>query len=216
MLESPKTNHYLLGENVMDETMGNQQERSVADVARLAMFYDTDGSISMRIIQRANNRVGGLTPTLSLVNTNKPLMDWVESVLLGWGIPYYITIAKVRGISRLPQTRIWVHGMKRVSKLLPIITPYLIAKKEQAELIAQFMASRLANKNPKAPYTSNELIVANKIRALNSGKGKGNKFRPISSETVRAAQELQDRLGMRQSVLRRELQSAAETTAPTT
>src|SRR5882724_2982384 len=216
MLEHPKTRP--TDKVKMDEMsaseMGNQQER--LDAARIAMLLDTDGWVSIRVLQRSKVRVANLTPYCGAVNTSPELMEWAADAMTRLGIPRYVqhvNVAKYEyAKGNKAQIRVLVNGLRRVQSLLKLVTPYLVAKQKQAILLMEFIESRLAA-SLKAAYTERELQLANEIRALNSNKG-GN-FRPISSETVRAAQEMKSMLnGMIQSDLTRDRESTAEMTVP--
>jgi hypothetical protein len=196
--------------------MDNQQER--LDAARLAMFFDTDGCISMRVSQRMKHRAANVTPYALLVNTSRPLCIWAHQALERLQIPHYCQFIDMQKYipnrCRMPQGRITILGLNRVPKLLDAIGPYLVAKKQQAELLAEFCCSRLAQVK-KSKYTDRELEIANTIRSLNSNKS--GAWRPISSESIRQTQELRTMLNEKMcSDLHGDMQSVAETTTPTT
>lgn len=174
----------------MITTMDNQQERLV-QAARLAMLIDTDGFVTMRVVRRKRDRMQNLSPDVGITNTNKDLIEWASSTLQFLGIPAYVRWTVPHGIGKLPQGRVTVLGMKRVEKLLPVITPWLIAKKSQATKLAEFITLRLAAPH-KAAYSAKELELANEARGLNT-KGRG--WRPVSSTTTRdAAVEMREHL----------------------
>lgn len=170
--------------------MGNQQERLIAQV-RLAMLYDTEGWISMNVIQRMKHRVASLVPVIGVTNTNVGLVDWTADVLEQLDVPRYVQWVEPHGIGKLAQGRVTVAGLLRVKQLLPHIRPFLIVKGKQADLLKEFIESRLSTPG-STPYTERELEIANEIRGKNT-KGRG--WRPISSTTLRdAADELRRKL----------------------
>lgn len=194
--------------------MGNQQER--LDAARIAMLIDTDGWVSMRVLQRSKVRVANLRPDIGAVSTTPVLIEWAADTLTRMGVARYVQQVDLskyeysKGCKN--QARVLITGLRRVKVLLPLIIPYLIGKRRQAELLLEFVNSRLASAH-KADYTEIELQLANEIRGLNSNKG-GN-FRPISSETVRAARELKTQLAeMIQSDPSGDVGSTAEMIVP--
>lgn len=162
--------------------MGNQQERLTAQV-RLAMLYDTEGYITMAVTKRGPNRNLSLVPLIAVSNTSVTLVEWAASALEYLGVGRYVQWNKPHGIGKLAQGRVTVQGLLRVQDLLPNIRPYLIVKQKQADLLHEFIGSRLAA-GPKDSYTDRELDIANQIRSLNT-KGKG--WRPVSSTTTRDA-----------------------------
>jgi hypothetical protein len=196
--------------------MGNQQERWEVNAARLAMLLDTDGCISMRVLQRAKTRVANLRPEISAVGTYFSLIEWASSTLKEMGVPHHVQTVDwskyTWSRSRLPQKRLTVIGLMRVNKLIPIVLPYLIAKTQQGHLLKEFIESRLAQPH-KAEYTDRDLEIANKIRSLNSNKG--GAWRPISSESIRATREMREHLSEKMcSDLTRDRESVVETSTP--
>lgn len=195
MLEHPKalpTDNVKLAVDSITE-MGNQQER--LDAARLAMLFDTDGWVTIRVLQRAKNRYANLVPLVAAVSTTPVIIDWAAEACTRLGVARHIAHISPSKYEyckgNLDQRRLTVQGHKRVVKILPLVIPFLLAKRRQAELLLEFVNSRLAAGH-HATYTERELEIANMIRGLNSNKG-GN-FRPVSSETVRATRELTRKL----------------------
>lgn len=217
MLEHPKaqpTDKVKMTEMNLTSEMGNQQERWAVDAARLAMLFDTDGCITMRVVQRMKNRVANVTPYVGAVGTYHNLIEWATETLRSMGVPTYIMRIEMARYNKAcqPQSRLTIQGMKRVAKVLPIIRPYLIAKPQQADLLQEFINLRMARPH-KAMYSDRELDIANEIRSLNSNKG--GAFRPISSESIRRTQEMREHLkGMMCSDLRRDAQSTTEMIVP--
>jgi hypothetical protein len=170
--------------------MGNQQERLIAQ-ARLAMLFDTEGYITMRVAQRMKHRDMNLTPLVAFSNTDAGLIEWAADTLDQLEVPRYVQWVKPHGIGKLPQGRVSILGLLRVKSLLPHIRPFLIVKYRQADLLHDFIQSRLSHIHGTV-YTQEELDIANGIRDLNV-KGRG--WRPVSSTTTcSAADQLRDRL----------------------
>src|ERR1700690_887332 len=105
-----------------ESEMDNQQER-LTDLVRLAMLFDTEGCISMRVAQKGKNRWGSVIPYASVVNTSDALMYWTHAAMTRLEVPHHIQHIKIYKSAgmRLPQTRITIIGFKRVQKLLPLI-----------------------------------------------------------------------------------------------
>lgn len=219
MLETPKdleTYNVKLPDMNSNSTseMGNQQETVAA--ARLAMLFDTEGTITMRVQQKSRRRPANMVPIVHAVNTDKGLIDWAAEALTLFNVAHYIytfdpTRTNIR--ARLIQHRIVILGMKRVAKLLPVIMPFLIVKRQQATWLSEFIESRQGRYNEA--YNELELSIANNVRALNQNKNRAKAWRPISSETLCQARELRTMLnGKIKSGLHGDMQSAAEMTAP--
>jgi hypothetical protein len=220
MLEHPKASTPYNGTVclILGGEMDNQQEIRFA-AARIAMMIDTDGWATINVTQRSKVRNANLVPAIGMVNTSRPLIEWLDKTLTELGIPHYLKWYDLSGYKgsrcKMPQGRITVQGVKRLQKFLPLITPFLIAKSIQGKLLQEYVD--LASARPgKAPYSQRELEIANYIRGFNSNKG-GN-WRPVSSETVRQAREMVDHLNSlkRQSDLSGDTQSEAEMTSPQT
>lgn len=207
--ETDKVTHPVMSES----EMGNQQERLVA-AARLAMLFDTDGFITMRVVQRGKQRAYNVRPDCGAVNTSHALIEWAVAALRSLGVPCHVTYVDYSkwNPNRQPQWRLLVTGLKRVLRLLPHIRPYLVVKTQQADLLAEFIASRLS-KPLKSLYSDRELEIANAVRGLNCNKG--GAWRPVSSESIRQAVELREQLNEKMcSDLRRDAQRAAEMSVP--
>lgn len=217
MLEYPKTRgtDKVKLHEMSESEMDNQQERLVA-CARLAMLIDTEGTATIRVLQRAKERNGNMVPILEAVNTSKPLMEWMHSTLASLGVPsYFFTFDPRRFNPRCSrvQHRVTIQGMKRVEKAIPFLLPFMIVKKGQMELIAEFIEHRRSV--PKNTcYSDRDYEIANQVRALNDNKS--GAWRPVSSETVRQAREMQQHLAVKiQSALTGDCERSAETTDPT-
>lgn len=208
--------------------LDNQQENGVAvsessheiNAARIAMFLDTDGFVTIQVRQRGIAGNAYLGPECGFVNTSSELMNWLHDTLTDLEVPHYMKwfdIDQLRGSrSRKPQCRIVVRGQNRCSKLLPIVQPYLVAKAFQGQLISEFITSRSAQSDKRNMYSDRELEIANTIRSLNNNKS--GEWRPISSETVRRTMELRNRITRYPSKIQPDLhgdmQSVAEMTTP--
>lgn len=209
--------------------LGNQQENEDAlktftveeaklASARLAMFFDTDGFITIQVRQMHGVRDASVFPHMGLVNTSQALIEWADESLHRMVCAHYLkwfTVDQMKGSkARKPQGRIVIQGLHRCLDLLSYIQPYLVGKRRQGELVMEFIQSRL-QADHKARYSDRELEIANEIRSLNSNKS--GEWRPISSETVRRTSELRAHLKNPKKIqaeLLRKMQSTAEMTVP--
>lgn len=209
--------------------LGNQQENGIAmsDVkrdidiaaARIAMFLDTDGFLTIQVRQRGIKGNAYLGPECGFVNTSVPLIEWLHETLAWLGIPHYLkwfTVDQLKGSrARKPQGRIVIRGQSRCKKLLRYVQPFLVAKKRQGELISELIESRYATEGMNAAYSDRELEIANEIRELNNNKS--GEWRPISSETLRRTMELREKMKCQSKIksdLHGNMQSTAETSVP--
>ena len=158
--------------------MGNQQERQVAE-ARLAMFFETEGYFTIRAIKRGKDRPYDLKPIVGVTNTSKDLIEWAASTLDEMNVGRYVQWVKPHGLGKLPQGRVLVEGLKRVETFLPILRPWMLVKTRQADLIKEFIDSRVDN---MGDYTQHEIDIANEVRQM---AAKGPKAALLeSSETL--------------------------------
>lgn len=203
--------------------LGNQQENEIAlTAARLAMFFDTDGFVTIQVRQKIRRkgqivRDAVMFPHLGLVNTSAPLIEWAHAAFERLEIAHYLkwfSVDQMKGSrARRPQGRIVIQGLRRVDKLLPYLLPFLVGKQRQGQIVREFIDRRLAA-SPKATYADRDLELANEVRALNSNKS--GEWRPISSETLCRTAELRQHLQKIKSDLRGDMQSTAEMTVPAT
>lgn len=168
--------------------MGNQQERQLTQ-ARLAMLYDCEGYITLRMVQPDKHRKQGrIVPIICVSNTSQKLLDWVTAAFAMLELPHYIQWTKAHGLGKLPQWRLTVQGVGRVSKLLPHLIPYLVIKLENALLVQEFVTSRLQAKVTDS-YSDRELNLALTARGLAQ---KGKHWEPESSETIRQIEQFRE------------------------
>ena len=168
--------------------MDNQQERLVIQ-AQLAMLIDCEGSISMRLAQPdKTRRRRRIVPQVTVSNTSQSLLDWLQKAQLLLGFPMYIQWVKAHGLGKLPQWRMTIKGVERVSKFLPLIEDFLVIKNRKAALLKEFITSRQAAKKTD-PYSDRELEIAIDVRTAPS---KGKSWQPKSSETTRQIVEFRE------------------------
>lgn len=114
--------------------MGNQQERLWS---WLGGFVDGEGCFG--IYRKREKGKMFHYPILDIVNTNPLDIDraaQVISTVTGLHIE-----SRVKGGNELPKWSLRVLGFNRMRKLLPVLIPYLVGKREEAELVLQFCGS---------------------------------------------------------------------------
>jgi hypothetical protein len=201
-------------------TLDNQQERLVRQ-AQLAMLFDCEGYITVRVVNRATKvkqRNIDISPIVGMSNVSHELIDWTADALEKLGVPRYVWWSKKHGgpWEKHLQGRVLVYGFKRVEVLLPLIRPFLIVKGKQADLLQRFIDLRMiawSGGSRQRDYSEEELQLANTIRDLNV---KGYGWRPVSSTSLRdGSEQLRRKLGrtVMDSDLRTKDGEAAEMTA---
>ncbi len=132
----------------------------------LAAVIDTDGCLTWSY----NKRRCYVYPRIDVANSNTAIIERASQVMKQLcGKAHITTQGRTAGNRKM--RNITVVGMARTFKLLTQIEPFLVGKKEQAQLLMQFVKSRTSRKATK-PF----LLIAEeknwllKVRSLNSGK----------------------------------------------
>ena len=147
--------------------MDNQQRKLEEDLIWLGGFWCGEGTVTLTYRHKWRGRYSALTPLLSIVNTEKALMEDAFSLFDRLGLAYYrqcVYTERDRQTGRKARYSLIVAGMKRCVKTLAYLTPVLRGcKKQKAVDLAAFCASRLA-KPPNAPIDAREIELAEAIR----------------------------------------------------
>jgi hypothetical protein len=124
----------------------------------LGGIIDGEGTIS--IYKRTTYYV----PTISVSNTNETLIQYLKDLFDSLEVEYCVEYQD-RGSRKnaKPAWTIRVEGKPRVSFLLNLISDYLIAKKEQAKLVAEWCSF----KGRRRILQPTDLDVISQIRTLN-------------------------------------------------
>ena len=159
----------------MDETMDNQQVKDT-DLAWLAGIIDGEGNISL-ICRKS--RGGIYRPFIVITNTDIRILEKCQNIGHQLGINFYIYKRQIkdRQKHKLAYNAL-TQKMGHVVKLIPYLLPYLIAKKDQAQILLEFSLYRLENLRSHKHDWNKENLWYQKIKNLNQ-KG------PNSSETIR-------------------------------
>ena len=104
--------------------------------AYLAGIIDGEGSISIEIQGTKNRKTDYYTVRLIVINTDLRLLEWIESNY-GGSIK-----SRTKYINR-KQCYNWVLFSFNAANLLKNCLPYLIVKKQRAEILIEFMNSKL-------------------------------------------------------------------------
>ena len=154
----------------MDNAMDNQQVK--ISWQWLAGFYDGEGCLNLT--HQKSKRNTAFSPQIDLVNTNHAAMELIISFLADLDIPVYVSKSKKHGVfhrdsgrSHKQRMTIRIARMKSVKRFLEHISPYLVLKREQAELLLEFVSSR-AERYTKT--TDRDFVIYKRLRELN-GKG---------------------------------------------
>jgi hypothetical protein len=147
--------------------MGNQQERLRRErLAWLGGILDGEGTLTI-IEKRRKNKVGSIyQPAITLVNTDKKIIERCIEILKENEIPHWVHFYdKTKKWKR--RWRIEVGGLKRVAKSIPILSEFLVGKREQADILKEFCDLRLQQLGEHNRYSDYELRLVSLIKMLN-------------------------------------------------
>lgn len=116
--------------------MGNQQVTDF-EFGWLSGIIDGEGCFTMSKGSRGSYNVG-----FKLVNTNLEIISKFCEILRKLRIEYHIYDAHRSGNQR-PAKRVEINGPEKLRKALEILLPYLMAKKEQAILLSEYLQTKL-------------------------------------------------------------------------
>ena len=186
-----------MGENPMDETMGNQQATR-EEIAWLAGLWDGEGSIGVR----TNIKIHQVSPRIAVYNSNTIIINKAIEILEKMGLKPYVSI-KNDGVGRFPGSKkdvyqVQIGTYKGAKPFLDQMIPFLVGKKSNAQLLLRFVDSRLrfdrSQSNRDKAYNEQEVGMIEAIYKQN-GDQRG------TSQTIRDA--LLNRQSIRSSRLRR-------------
>lgn len=128
-------------------------------LGRLVSAIEAEGHITIAWCKR--KRLVQLTPRVGVCNQEKSWIEYLRDISYDFNIGAYIW--KQGNIYRLA----W-QGSKRAIKILDLITPYLLIKKQRAKLVKEFCESRLSVYANRVPYNGKEIEIFFKVRKLNN------------------------------------------------
>jgi hypothetical protein len=151
----------------------NQQITVELKKAWLAGIWDGEGTFSIvrqnRREYRNREMKFGLTPKLTMENTSVDIIDECCLILDQLNIAYYISDRKEGSKKHKRRYVVQVCRFTEIVKFCEMISPFIVSKKLQLELLKEFSLSRaMSRKNGKRiPYTDREYVCAEQLRELN-------------------------------------------------
>ena len=135
---------------------GNQQENLLW---WLCGIIDGEGCITInhhRLHKETKRETLLFQPIIVIVNTNKLLIDTCQEILKQSEIPFYVSFksSPKANPNWKEKWQVMVVGLKRVSKALTILSPYIISKRQEANLVKRFCDLRLNAEKVKTSYGS--------------------------------------------------------------
>jgi len=177
MLENPKAKSADYAKISLDETMDNQQATE-AKMGWLAGIIDGEGCITMRVYKRTTGNYWRSCALIVITNTSKIMLEEIHQILSSLRVGHFFREDSRKTVTKKRIFSLRIDGLKRCQKFLPLIIPYLIAKRPQAEVLLRFVNRRIdgANKrfdgncyfkNQKFAYTEEDRQDIQIIRTLN-------------------------------------------------
>lgn len=137
--------------------------------ARLAAYIDGEGTVMIQRSVSKNAKFPSFILTLIVANTDLRLMEWLTRTFTG--NVYFSQSAKTR-FKCNKVCHSWRHFEDRAATILEHCLPYLIMKRDQAEIgLAYRELRKLGSKGRKLTATDIELReeFRGRMRSLNSG-----------------------------------------------
>jgi len=158
----------------MRATYSPEHEREFR-LTRLAMLIECEGTITIGMMppSKTRNRPA-LYATVGVTNTNAEIINEAKETLAAEGIGHIARPVRYgSGFGRKRRFDVNLHGLIRVGQILPLLLPYLRAKRKQAELVLEFVDSR-KRAHKHSAYSDEEWQLVYEVRKLN-GKMPGRK-----------------------------------------
>ena len=145
--------------------MDNQQPSiSAFEFGWFCGIIDGEGCIGLW--SRGGSRKFEYKPGLRLANTDDAIIESFCSVLDRLNVGYHITQYKPRSSTTKGYKTVSVEGFKRLKNLLPVIKDALVSKRQQANLVWEWVESR-DKKWHRSAYSKEELQIPKKVAELN-------------------------------------------------
>lgn len=109
----------------------------IIDLAWLAGCLDSDGCVTIaKVKQRKYRNNFTWRPVITWSNGNDLWIEEIARILNTVDIPHYVHWRIIKGV---PHAQVMISGYKRVAKALPILWPYVRAKRKQLAVLRQFL-----------------------------------------------------------------------------
>jgi hypothetical protein len=209
-----RSSDYSKSENAGDRD--NQQERLV----RLGALIEAEGHLTIGVNFAGSTRYYmSLYPTIGFTNSNIYLVAEVATTLEAGGVEFVLRRTKGRGEGRKIRYDFAMHSRPRVTSTLNLVEDYIYTKREQAEILWEYLRSR--ESHLRSPYTDYEWDLCKRIRLLNGRMPNEKSVAKAkayleSPESIRRPHDLENiqRYVKMCSELQRELERTPETSVP--
>jgi len=139
----------------------------------LAGLVDGDGCITLNIARRRRAKKDSIQirPTVFISSTSPEIIEYVMFLFRKAGFKWFYLDECNRGKqNRKNLIQIRIQDQLKVLAFLEAVTPFLRGKRRQAELVREFLRSRLSKRitgRGRAPYDKREVEIYMEVRKLN-------------------------------------------------
>jgi len=133
-----------------------------------------DGEGTFSINQRVSKYSNGdpnynYTPTISVINTDLSTIKYIMEL---WGLNKYHSYIREKDHPWNNTYKVYLNALVNCQNVLTQLNPFLVTKREQGQLLLQFVLSRLKNMKgssipQRTPYSEFEYSTYLKLRELN-------------------------------------------------
>lgn len=139
-------------------------------LAWLAGFIDADGMVCFHKQPKKKQEITWV-PGTSITTTCTKTADFISRSFKELGLPVYRCLRKVTNQNWTDRHHMEIRGQKRVKRLLEAILPYLVTKREEAELVMEFIRLRQEG-SPTRPYSEYEMGLVSKTKKIKRSRHK--------------------------------------------
>lgn len=138
---------------------------SELEKAYIAGIMDGEGFIGLIHSYRAKRQCNHFQPKVDMSNTDERLIDWLKTRLSS--LKPFVETKPARDLTnQKPVHHLMLFGPERISIFLEQIIPYMIIKKEMAEILLKYTKSRLGLRKG-SPYTIDPEKTYQLLRSMN-------------------------------------------------
>lgn len=131
----------------MNETIGNQPLSALSELGWLAGIIDGEGCL--QLAKQKYRNIYHFRPQLSVSNTNPIIIQEIVRIANKNGLPVYVMDRGYATKNSLCTVQtLQIMGLKRMEHWLSVLAPYIVGKRQQVEIIREYIKYRLSLPNP--------------------------------------------------------------------
>jgi len=161
-------NQYCLGNDLVDS--GNPQVERARELGWLAGIIDGEGCITLARAQKKHHEnTPWFLPLIHISNTDPYIISEIVRIMRKYELPFWLQHRRTGKYANKNLYLVMIDGMKRVKKLLDVVIPYLIGKKEEAVTVREFIQYRSdkhGGNGTNSPYGEAEVAFFEKCKHI--------------------------------------------------